>query len=790
MPGSDRTRVEFRRHRRGGTALDFGPEYTQHDLRFQRPRDSGADLDFGGRVVLLDGAGGPHNPGSGVAELGGPGAPSRTAELDGQGQAHRPGQGLAELDHGAERLAALESQDAPHRPGQGTADLNGGADRLARIDGAGEPARLRAGTAYLGRPEQRTAALDGAYAPHRPGQGTATLDAGTPRIAALDGAGDAHNPRSGTADLGDRPVRTAELDGDAEAHYPRRFATAYLPALGAPETPPRWDYRSTGALLGNATQQIRCAALSQHQPEPGISAPRITTGHAPGRREHWRLGTGHSPSRQQRRCIAQTDDPHRRIGRTLDNAHAPTRHDGRRIALNDSAGSRQAASRVRANHAPHRREERTLGLALAPYRRTGLLDTGKQAPWRLGCWTLVTGRGGRPAWRWPAPVVALPVDPEPPGQLPPPDPLAVDIDFACFIPLPGSEHVLRFGAPVCIPPIRAVYLVSNVVTAARMPGGEPIGLSRITLRTDRQAWGWRFDAQVADPASAALLRATGAGPHLLLVTINGYAWELLVERMADTRQFPGRGWTIEGRSTLAALAAPHAPVSTAVELQQRTAQQLVANVLDPWGWAVDWRATDWLVPGGVFAYADASPVAAVRQVVAAFDGTMRQARTGQSLIVHDRYQVDPWDWAQAQVDQIITAPILEESQAERPGPGYNGVYVAGQRYGVVARVRRDGTNGTPFAPLASDPLLTEAAANRQRGKAILGAARPKRDVTLNLPVLEAPLQPRLAEIGELVEVDDGQDTWRAQVEAITLTVQRRNGAVSVRQSVQLERDDG
>lgn len=559
---------------------------------------------------------------------------------------------------------------------------------------------------------------------------------------------------------------------------------------GAPEpeppAPPRWIVATAAVAVADAGDVAVGRELHLAHPAPIPGTADLRTVDSPRVDGRALLRVGAAAARQDARTLRLADGRLQQQQADLRTAHLAARAAGDRLAVRDGRAITQLTV-ARWRHPPLRALAPALRLGDGRHRSRSQRLLANPAPGRRGLWTLVLGDGGHPVWRWPVPTVEAPPPVEPPVE---PDRSSLDLHFACLIPLPGGEHLLRFGAPVCIAPIRAVYLVSNVVTAARMPGGEPIGLSRITLRTDRQAWGWRFDAQVADPASAALLRATGTGPHPLLVTINGYAWDLVVERLADTRQFPGRGWTIEGRSTLAALAAPHAPVSTAVELQQRTAQQLVANVLDPWGWAVDWRATDWLVPGGVLAYADASPVAAVRQVVAAFEGTMRQARTGQSLIVHNRYQVDPWDWGQAQVDQTITAPILEESQAERPGPGYNGVYVAGERFGVVARVRRDGTNGTPFAPLASDPLLTEAAANRQRGKAILGAARPKRDVTLNLPVLEAPLQPRLAEIGELVEVDDGQEIWRAQVEAITLTVQRRNGAVSVRQSVQLERDDG
>jgi hypothetical protein len=66
------------------------------------------------------------------------------------------------------------------------------------------------------------------------------------------------------------------------------------------------------------------------------------------------------------------------------------------------------------------------------------------------------------------------------------------------------------------------------------------------------------------------------------------------------------------------------------------------------------------------------------------------------------------------------------------------VFVSGQEVGVLAQVSRAGTAGDVFAPMVVDALITQAAAARQRGIAVLADTGRQVELSLRLPVLLDP----------------------------------------------------
>jgi hypothetical protein len=85
-------------------------------------------------------------------------------------------------------------------------------------------------------------------------------------------------------------------------------------------------------------------------------------------------------------------------------------------------------------------------------------------------------------------------------------------------------------------------------------------------------------------------------------------------------------------------------------------------------------------------------------------------------------------------------------------PAYTRVFVSGQDVGVVGQVTRAGTAGDILAPMVVDPLITEAAAARQRGVAVLADTGRQIEVSLRLPVLA---ETGVIEPGAFVEYQDG-----------------------------------
>ncbi len=191
----------------------------------------------------------------------------------------------------------------------------------------------------------------------------------------------------------------------------------------------------------------------------------------------------------------------------------------------------------------------------------------------------------------------------------------------------------------------------------------------------------------------------------------------------------------------------------------RSARQLMDDVLTvngiPLGWAVDWGLTDWNVPAGAFAQ-QGSWIDALTAIAGAAGGYLIPHPAAQSIRVRHRYPVAPWEWSTVTPDFVLPVDaVARESLRWLEKPAYNRVFVSGQDVGVLGQVTRAGTAGDVLAPMVVDSLITEAAAARQRGIAVLADTGHQLEVSLRLPVLA---ETGIIEPGAFVEYQDGSVT--------------------------------
>lgn len=323
---------------------------------------------------------------------------------------------------------------------------------------------------------------------------------------------------------------------------------------------------------------------------------------------------------------------------------------------------------------------------------------------------------------------------------------------------PGRE-------PVAVP-VRRVYFVINNVTLHRVPDGAEVPVFSLSLSLDAASWTWGFEASL--PASAGSLVDPGAAsaPVELLASVNGTAFRVLAESISRERVFGDASIRISGRGRNAALAAPYAPVMNFSNAQARTARQLMDDVLTvngvPLGWSVDWGLADWNVPAGAFAH-QGTWIEALIAIAGAAGGYLMPHPTAQSLRVRHRYPVAPWEWGSVTPDFVLPVDaVARESLRWLEKPAYNRVFVSGQGVGVLGQVTRAGTAGEVLAPMVVDALITEAAAARQRGIAVLADTGRQIEVSLRLPVLA---ETGIIEPGAFVEYQDGSVTRLGLVRA-------------------------
>ena len=366
----------------------------------------------------------------------------------------------------------------------------------------------------------------------------------------------------------------------------------------------------------------------------------------------------------------------------------------------------------------------------------------------------------------PPPGISVWVVPEPPAPQPCYTPNA-HLLFAALAPADG--HLLFVcenhtdppppdGETVVVP-VRRVYFVINNVTLHRLPDGLPVPVFNLSLSLDTASWTWGFEAQLPAKAESLVAPGSATGPVELVVSINGTAFRVLAESISRERIFGDASIRISGRGRNAVLAAPYAPVMTFGNAEARTARQLMDDVLTlngiPLGWTVDWGLTDWNVPAGVFAR-QGTWIEALNAIASAVGGYLIPHPSDQSIRVRHRYPVAPWEWNTVTPDFVLPVDaVARESLRWLEKPTYNRVFVSGQGVGVLGQVTRAGTAGDVLAPMVVDALITEAAAARQRGIAVLADTGHQIEVSLRLPVLA---ETGIIEPGAFVEYQDGSVT--------------------------------
>lgn len=355
-----------------------------------------------------------------------------------------------------------------------------------------------------------------------------------------------------------------------------------------------------------------------------------------------------------------------------------------------------------------------------------------------------------------------------------------DLVFICdnYTPFPPGQTV--------VVPVKRVYIVLNSVSLFRASDDEPVPVFSMSLSLDVDSWTWSFSAALPNVALN-LVKPTNSEITELRAFVNGTEFRVLAESVSRSRAFGQTSISVSGRGFNAALDAPYAATQSFVNTQERTAQQLMADVLTvntiSLDWAINWELEDWLVPAGVFNH-QGTYISALNTIAGAAGGFLLPHPSSKSFTVKHRYPVKPWDWATATPDFELPASIVTQEGTEWVDKArYNRVYVSGQSVGVLGRITREGTAGDVLAQLVTDPLITEGAAARQRGTAILSDVGMQAHVTLRLPVLA---ETGILRPGHMIDYVDGLVTRRGIVRSTQVAVQ---GSANVWQSIGVETHD-
>ena len=481
----------------------------------------------------------------------------------------------------------------------------------------------------------------------------------------------------------------------------------------------------------------------------------------------------------------------------------------------DRMAARQQAVGVDWNHAAAHdiasglpwsmRDPRTLGIG-SPWHSPPPVDISAEVPWdmrealsrALGSpWSsppykhheyLLPWKQGTPAPWLITPPVIVPPPPPPPG---PTSGRHVSLRFACprrtestrYLSLPFSPWQCYIGR---ISP--RIITVTNTVTIVRTPDNAPVHATACTIRGDLDSPLWTIQLTIGDAASLDLLRPGPSGaPRTIRATINGHAWVFQIEQFAEAARFGSIQRTASGRSTVALLTRDYAPARTRMQTAARNADQLVDEELDGTGFSADWNGPTWLVPGGLWSYADLAPLDALRTIAEACGCVLQAHQTDPVVRIIPAFRARPWKWSITAPDvDIVDDYVLERSIGSAQGIRHNAVEVRGEvSGGIRGEVKIAGTDGAIALPQVTHPLITAYAAAESRGIYELSRVGPIGRVTIELPLFPPTTEPGLVLPGMLARLS-GTLMTRAMAVSIGSTWSAEGG-LYVRQSLELER---
>lgn len=377
------------------------------------------------------------------------------------------------------------------------------------------------------------------------------------------------------------------------------------------------------------------------------------------------------------------------------------------------------------------------------------------------------------------PPIGVWVPPEPPEPGPCYSP-ELPAHLVFVDPWTGSPNLLfvcdRHEPPepgeTIVVPVKEVYLTINSAVLVRVDNGHFIPTTAMSMSLDVDSWTWSFSASI--PGSA-LDQVKPAGDGTLVIvqaTINGTAYRFAIEKITRDRTFNSSQLRVNGRGIAAELDGPYAPQMSFGNTQPRNARQLLDDILTynnvPIGWDIGtFEPTDWAVPAGVFSHVG-SYISALNAVAGAAGAYLHPHNTSRTMDVRLRYPTPAWEWASVTPQFELPAAVTTQEGFEwTDKPKYNRVFVSGQEHGILGQYTRSGTAGDLVAPSVVDPLITEAAAARQRGRAIISDTGRIATVTLRLPVLA---ETGIIKPGNFVHYVEGGNTHIGLTRGVSVAV--------------------
>ena len=357
--------------------------------------------------------------------------------------------------------------------------------------------------------------------------------------------------------------------------------------------------------------------------------------------------------------------------------------------------------------------------------------------------------------------------------------------------LPSSQLPLPLmcwhdQSPEFVPDLRS-YIVLNTVTATI--GGIAIDPIDFNIKTDLDSYCWQGGIKISDSqyqkVKAKLDVARGSEP-LVIVVVNGVSYSFIAEEISRNRVFGNYSYSISGRSITAQLGKDYAHSQGGTINQDLYASQIINMQLADLPFTIDrFEVKDWLIPAGTLNTSNQTPISIISQIAQACGAEAISDPLEPKLSIIPRWKKPAWEMATTTADLVIPMGVVQSiSDQKRVNPRYNTVTLIGRTKGFEVYRAREGRN--LIAPVANWYLYTDRDCVIPRGIQLLSDSGTHGLYTLKIRVADKYNMP-LVELGQILQISDPEGAWKGIVTGVSLDVGRDNDAITVWQTVNIDR---
>ena len=341
-------------------------------------------------------------------------------------------------------------------------------------------------------------------------------------------------------------------------------------------------------------------------------------------------------------------------------------------------------------------------------------------------------------------------------------------------------------APAFDPDLRS-YIELNTVTSTI--GGIAIDPIDFNIKTDLDSYCWQGGIKISDSqyqkVKAKLDVARGNEP-LVVVTVNGVSYSFIAEEISRNRVFGNYSYSISGRSITAQLGKDYAHSQGGTINQDLYASQIINMQLADLPFTLDrFEVKDWLIPAGTFNVSNQSPIGIIHQLATACGGILVSDPLNAKLSIYPKWKKPAWELATVTADLVVPMGVVQSiSDQKRVNPRYNTTLLIGRTEASEVYRKLQGRN--LIAPVDNSVLYTDRDCVVPKGIQLLSDSGTHGLYTLKIRVADKYNMP-LVELGQILQISDPEGAWKGIVTGVSLDVGRDNDAITVWQTVNIDR---